>query len=138
MVLAASYSVARAQNQSSAYEAELDKAVSLSCDRQVFIKTLQNAYQQFVNNGTLTQAQCDAISVDVVDAILPRIIEMNKELWRDEFTLDELKQIVAWLSSPVGKKMLNMVSRTSEIQQSVMQDPVIVAEISRVVAKYIH
>lgn len=132
----AAIAVSHAQPGSSAYEAELDKVVALSADKQVFVETFENIFKNLVANGTLTEARCKAMSQEMAELAYPKICAITKDLWRLTFTIDELKQIAEWMSSPVGKKMQNTVTRIGEVQQQIFQDPEFMQQLMTIVKKY--
>lgn len=134
----AAFIAVNAQSGNDAYNAELDKAVALSCNKQILVETFEGSFRQFVNSGTISETQCKAMSSEITDLMYPKIFSIVKQMWDSEFTLDELRQIVAWLSSPVGKKMLYMSTKTGSAQQTLMQDPEIMNGINAIVRKYIN
>ena len=59
-----------------------------------------------------------------------------KKLYCENFTLDELKQIAAWVGSPTGQKMVNLTAKISSVTQEMMQSPEVQKEVMTIVSKY--
>lgn len=122
---------------SAAYQNLLDKTVRLSLEGTDMTSMFETTFKQFVTSGQITEAQCHDMSVEMVELMQPRLVEMCKELWRSSFTYDELKQVEAWLSSPVGKKLMAMGSKGAELSQKLMTDPAFMQQLTGIVGKYL-
>lgn len=127
---------ANAQSGNAAYEAELNKAVALSCDKQMLTELFDGTFRMYVDRGMLSASDCRLMSAEMTEMMYPILVSIVKELWADEFTLDELKQIVAWLSSPVGKKCLMMSTKTGSATQELIQNPEVMQEVTAIIGKY--
>ncbi|MDE7410286.1 MAG: DUF2059 domain-containing protein [Muribaculaceae bacterium] len=124
-----------AAQEDSKYEAALDEAVAMSCNKASFLKAIEGTYGDLFKNN-LTAEDCHAMSVELVDYMYPITVNMVKDLWRPIFSYDELKQITAWLSSPVGQKMLNAPTNSGELMKQLIMDPAYMQRIMEITRKY--
>lgn len=130
--------IAASAQKDAKYEAELEKAVVLSADKALLVEMFENSFNvSMVQQGLLTKENCHAMSEELADEMYPLLINMTKELWRQEFSYDDLKKIQAWLSSPTGHKLLFLGTKTSGITQELLQDPEFMQIITKVVTKYV-
>lgn len=136
-IILASFMTANAQIGDPAYDAELDKAISYSLSEQQFAEVYQQAFKQLVDNGTLTQAKCDAMSAELAKALYPDLVKIVKSLWANNFNLDELKQITAWLASPIGQKLTALTAASTEATQNALKQPAVIQKINTIVTRYI-
>lgn len=134
-VLASCFAVSAQNNE--AYDALLDETVALSCDKTLLTETIVGSFKSSLPEGMLSDAECQSIGEEVVDFMYPLIVNTTKDMWREQFNLDELKQVKAWLSSPTGQKMLNMSTKLGEIQQRLYQDPSTMQKITEIISKYV-
>ncbi|MDE7345841.1 MAG: DUF2059 domain-containing protein [Muribaculaceae bacterium] len=124
-----------AAQEDSKYEAALDEAVGMSCNKAAFLKAIEGTYSDLFKNN-LTDEDCHAMSVELVDFMYPITVNMVKDLWRPIFSYDELKQITEWLSSPVGQKMLNAPTNSGELLKQLIMDPEYMQGIVEITRKY--
>lgn len=134
-VLASCFAVS-AQNNA-AYDALLDETVALSCNKTLMTEAFVGTFKSSLPEGMLSDAKCQAIGEEAMDLMYPIILNTTKDMWREQFNLDELKQIKAWLSSPTGQKLLNMSSKMGEIQQRLFQDPATMQKMTEIISKYV-
>ena len=121
--------------EDSKYEAALDEAVTTSCDKTKFLDAIELTYKDLFQTR-LTAEDCHAMSVEMVDFLYPITIKMVKDMWRPIFSYDELKQITAWLSSPVGRKMMNAPTNSGAILRQLIMDPEYMERIGEITRKY--
>lgn len=127
---------ASAARPSAEYDALLDKAVTLSIENQDLNKVMESSLQQLVDQGMISQANLAPLSADIVNMILPRMKSVVKSAWADAFTENELREIVKWEESTVGKKMMGMSAQMMGRMQKEMQDPAIMQQMQTVMMKY--
>ena len=124
-----------AAQEDSNYEAALDEAVGMSCNKESFLKAIEGTYRDLFRNN-LTSEDCHEMSVELVDFLYPITVNMIKDLWRPIFSYDELKQITEWLSSPVGQKMLNAPTNSGELLKQLVLDPEYMQRIVEITRKH--
>lgn len=125
-----------AQTGTEAYEAELDKVYQMENPNAVMTEILSSNFKTLVEQGMLTQAKCDAMTQELADAIMPMVERLTKQLWRENFTYEELQQVGAWLSSTTGQKMLKLTTQSSAIMQQAVSSPEFQQKIMTIVSKY--
>lgn len=125
-----------AATDNAAYEAELNKAYNLQHPEQTMLSMMESSLAPLVENGMLTAEKCQAMSREMVEMLMPKVEEITKQAWRETFTYDELQQLVAWLSSATGQKLLSLSSRSSSEMQKLLQQPEFQQMMMQVVTKY--
>lgn len=125
-----------AGTQTPEYQAELNKVLELQNSRGTAVKTFEEAFSSLAKQGILAQDKVSAMSAELAAALYPRIESEVKKLYCENFTLDELKQIAAWVGSPTGQKMVNLTAKTASVTQEMMQSPEVQKEVMTIVSKY--
>ena len=127
--------------EDASYEAALDEAVALFCDKTVYLDGLENTYKttykDLFKNSVFSEENCHAMCVEIMDLMYPISVNMIKDKWSKTFSLEELNQIIAWWSSPVGQKMLHVPTNTGELFQLVLTDPTYQQRLTDIVGKYL-
>ncbi|MBR1688964.1 MAG: DUF2059 domain-containing protein [Prevotella sp.] len=127
----------RAQTISEEYKAEVMRAMNLQRTNEIFKETMRLQMMTLVNQGTLSYNSLDNIVDEVANVVVPALMERQAEIYNQYFTLDELRQLNAYLSSPIGQKMVQMTPVLSTEGAAVTQRPEIVQRIQAIVARYI-
>lgn len=125
-----------AASQTPEYQAELNKVINLQNSRENSVLAFDQAFSSLVKQGVLQQDKVSAMSEELATLLYPKIENEMKKLYSETFTLDELKQIAAWSESPVGKKMIDLLPKSTAISQELMQSPEVQKEIMGIVTKY--
>lgn len=129
--------VANAQEKSAEYEKLLDEVVTMQIKEMGMEKTFEDSFRPFVAQGVLPEASLPLLAKDMTEFITPITISMQKSLWREAFSLDDLKAIQQWMNTPVGKKMLEITSKATTAGTQLLQDPKYMEGIQKIVKKYI-
>lgn len=119
----------QAQAISDTYAAEVRKTLKLQHSTETFIETMRLQMQQFVDNGTMTAEGLSDYCKEISDLLIPAMESKMIELYHNNFTLAELKQMNEFLSSPVGQKSVKLspllasettkIVSSSEVQQQI-------------------
>lgn len=125
-----------AQSNSAEYNHVLDEVVSSQTQEEALENAFKEAFQPLVAQGLIKEASLDPMAKELSEALKPKMVSLTKELWSETFTLDELKQIQQWLSTPAGKKMLGLTAKSVQISNQLIQNPDNIAQIQAIISKY--
>lgn len=99
-----------AQNNS-----EFDKEINKIIKSQFNKKAMMDTYITYMKTIAASDSTLSSIDIDwspiaeeVVDSLTPKLFALQTELYRKNYTLNELKQMNTFLSSPVGQKMTKL------------------------------
>ena len=126
----------QAAKKDAAYEAELDRNLELQHFRQTVEKSMRIPLEQFVANGVMTKETLDAMSAEIVDVIYDPCVEALRESYRENFTLEELRQINAFYATPVGQKMIVVAPELMTKCMESVQTPEMQTKIQTIVIKH--
>ena len=126
-----------AARSGNAYQVEIDRLIQLQDLRGTFIKTFKTMLGQLVAQGKITSSQLNAIAEEVADVIYPKMKEATAQCLKQNLTVDDLRQINAFYSTPAGKKMVALTPTLTDVGAKAMQKPDVQAQIQRVVQKHL-
>lgn len=127
-----------AQSHTAEYQQLLDKAIELEHTPDLLYKMLVPAFEKnMVSQGLISSEANRQMSEELAAELAPVINNLIKELWSKNFTLEEIRQIVEWLSTTTGQKMLMMTPEMTAYTEQMMQDPANQALIQRIAMKYL-
>lgn len=124
-------------NQNTEYERLMNQALAAQGTESMLEKTLNDNFQSLVADGTLTKEKCAAMSKEIAKAFTPDVENAVKSIWRKNLSLDELRQVVKWCTSPIGQKLIKLQTIASSEMQSLMTSPAMQQRIMEIVKKYI-
>lgn len=138
MVLFLSMVAAHAQTQT-----ENDEFTKAIC-RAIELQSLTSNYEQLVtqqlqtlvDNGYVSAEQIPALAKELTDFAIPLVEKKLVSLYRKHFTLEEVKQINAYLSSSVGQKTLKLLPLFTEEGMKIMQTPEAQQKVGELVLRY--
>ena len=128
---------AGAAEKDAAYEAELTRFLELQNVRQTFEKSMRVPWENLVTQGLITKEKLDAMSAEIVEVIYDPCVEAIRESYRGHFTLEELRQINAFYSTPVGQKMIVLAPELMMKGMESVQTPEMQGKIQAIVIKYL-
>ena len=127
----------QAQTYEEAFRAEVEKTIELQHSMDVFIETLKMQFQKLTENGTLDTEKLQPLVEEIGQAMVPALTERMQEVYKENFTLDELKQINAYLATPVGQKGIKLSPMLSAEVVNVVQRPELQAKVTEIISKYL-
>lgn len=127
---------AGAAEKDAAYEAELTRFLELQNVRQTFEKAMRVPMENLVAQGLMTKEKLDAMSTEIVEVIYDPCVETIRESYRENFTLEELRQINAFYATPVGQKMIVLAPELMMKGMESVQTPEMQGKIQAIVIKY--
>lgn len=137
MLMLATVVAAHAQTVSEEFAAEVRKSLQLQHTTETLVETMRMQMQQLVDNGTMTAEKVTGLCTEISEIMLPVLEKRITELYSQNLTLDELKQMNAYLSSPVGQKGIKLAPMFAAEGAKVAQSPEIQGKIMTIMSKYI-
>ena len=136
VMLLASTLFAFAQTTNDELENELNKLFDLKANSETVLESFGDQLGPIVESGFLSAEEAANMQKELVDALMPAIMEGTKKLYREAFSLDELKQINAFLGSEIGKKMIRVDIESSANFAALLKDPANQKKWSDIFTKY--
>lgn len=137
MMLLVSMVTACAQTGNDKFTKEVNRAVELQNVTSNFSQMMTQQMQPLVNQGMISAQNLSALIKEVEAYAAPLLKKKMAELYRKNFTLDELKQINAYLSSPAGQKALKLMPEFAAEGMKIMQTPEAQKKIQELALKYL-
>ncbi|MBQ3634468.1 MAG: DUF2059 domain-containing protein [Bacteroidales bacterium] len=122
--------------QSSEFDKEIAKTFELMKYRETTIESLESSFQSFVAQGMMSQDKLKDFSKEFVDLMLPELKTGISQIYKETFTLDELKKLNEWLASPLGQKSVNLTPKAAEVGAKLGQSPEFQGKMQQLMMKY--
>lgn len=122
--------------QSSEFEKEVAKSIELMNTRQTMIETMMMQYSALANNGQLKSEKVRVISEECVDAMLPKLTEVLMSLYKEHYTIDELKELNKFYASEIGQKNIKLTPIFSMAGAQVATDPEMLEKLQSILVKH--
>lgn len=116
---------------------EVRELIELSNPTAAFTNGLTLQLQPFVKQGILTPESLAALIKDMESYALPLIVDRMAATYKEHFTLEEVKQIKAYLTSPAGQKAIKLQPQLMEESAKVIQTPEAQQKIQEIAARYL-
>lgn len=101
-------SFANAQTANDEITKEIERAIELSQATSTFSNSMNSMMQPLVAQGMISTDQLSGLITELEQLMVPALKEKISVLYRENFTLDELKQMNAYLASPLGQKAVKL------------------------------
>lgn len=137
MMLLVSMVTACAQTGNDEFTKEINRAIELQNVTSNFSQMMTQQLQTLVDQGMISAENLSALIKEVEEYAAPRLKKKMAELYKKNFTLDELKQINAYLSSPAGQKALKLMPEFSAEGMKIMQTPEAQKKLQEIALKYL-
>ena len=128
----------QAQTKDDEWKAEIDRNFTLSRTPENFVETMSSQLKPLVEQGAIKAEQLDPMVKETKDVLLPALKEITMSFYKEHFTLDELKQINAYLASPIGQKTSKLIPELTQKVQAVGQTPEAQEKIQNILLKYLN
>ncbi len=122
--------------QDAALTTEVNKCIELQNTRGMLVETLSMQYQTMVNNGQLAIDDVKRMSEEMADAIMVKLNDKLVQFYCDNYTLEEVKELNAFLASPVGKKNIQLTPKANMLGTQITQDPDVLTDLQEIIAKH--
>ena len=125
-----------AQTTDSEYEKEMNRMIQLQGQTDVYGETLRLQMNALVERGQLSEDKVDKMCKELSDYITPMLIAGQKELIQKNYTLEELKQLNAFLASPIGQKNLRLSASFAGEGTKIVSSPEVQEKMQAIIMKY--
>lgn len=98
----------KAQTVDNSFKAEVAKAFELQKTKETMTETMRLQMLPLVEQGKITSDNLNRFVVELVEFMLPFMLEKMVKLYEQYFTLDEIKQMNAYLATPAGQKWIKV------------------------------
>ena len=136
MMLLMSMAAAYAQEATDEFTKEIYRAIELQNVTSNFSQMMTQQMQPVVDQGMISAQDLAALIKEIEDYAAPLLKKKMAELYRKNFTLEELKQINAYLSSPAGQKALKLMPEFASEGMKIMQTPEAQQKVQELAMKY--
>lgn len=126
---------ASAQTKDAKYNEELDKLLEASMSRDYFQSTLETQFQSLVKNGMISQDKSTAICSELTAELYPLLLDEIRKLYSENYTYDELKELNKFISTPLGKKNIEVTHKMGTAMTEFVQTPEVMKKIQEIVMK---
>lgn len=137
MMMLMAISVAHAQVANDEFTKEINRTIELSNTAKNFRETMTQQMHTLVDQGHFQADNLDAMVKEIEAYALPLMEKKLIDIYREHFTLEEIKQINAYLSSPVGRKATSLVPKLAAEGMKVMQNPEAQQKIQEILLRYV-
>lgn len=110
----------KAQVVYDAYKAEVAKIIRLQRLDRMYSETIRAQMKIQVDQGKIPPEKLDLLTTDLTKFAMPLIVKKMLKLYRQYYTIEELKQINAFLASPVGQKNVRLTPLFAEEMTKLM------------------
>lgn len=126
-----------AQAQDYEFTREVNRNIALSHLTENFEEMVTTQMQQFVDEGILTQEKLAALVKEIEEFAMPLVKNKITELCKENFSLEEMKQMNAYLATPLGQKSQRLFPKFSQEGTKLMQTPEAQEKIKELCTKYL-
>ncbi len=120
----------------SAFDKEVERSLELQHQRDIFKQSMTQTMSVLYQQKNIDASKLNAAIDEITDACVPELTKTMKELYKQHFTLEELKQINDFLATPVGQKQLKLAPTFAVAGMQAMQNPDIQAKIVEIAKKH--
>ena len=94
-------------------------------------------YQKFGEMGLLKLDDVDAVVEECIKVVMPKYKEVMLKLYAENYTLNEVKEMNAYLATPVGQKGIKLAPKFGFAGMQAVQEPEIEKKIEDILKKHI-
>lgn len=105
--------------------------------RENLIEGTKAQYQTIANSGQVAFDDVNALSNEMVDVIWEKLNEKVIAFYCENYTLDEMKALNAFIETPVGQKNIKLAPQLNALSFQVQQDPTNAVFMQTIMAKHI-
>ena len=116
---------------------EIEKLLSQQDVRQTMVDAMSTQFQSLVKMGQITEAKAKTVAEECADVMLPKCLEIQKKLYKEHYTLAELKELNKFYASEVGQKTVKLAATFSNSALQVAADPEVVKKVQEIVMKHL-
>lgn len=123
MALLMAMSASQAQTANDELTKEINRTIELSNTTTTFTETLRLQFKPLVDQGLIPAEKISPLIKELEQLLVPVLKERMIQLYKENFTLDELKQMNEYLASPLGQKFVKLTPMLSAEGTKIAQSP---------------
>ena len=123
LVLLMSVTAVNAQTEDDELSKEINQAIEMSISTLNFSELMTTQMQPLVEQGVIKAEKLEPLVKDVEVWMIPLLKEKMADLYREHFTLEEMKQVNAYLASPIAQKFMKLTPKFSEAGMKIASTP---------------
>ena len=112
-----------AQTNTSEYEKEMERTILLQGQAEMFAETLKEQLNPLVEEGKMSSEQQEKVIKELSEYMVPLIVAKEKEMIKENYSLEELKELNAFLASPIGRKNVRLAATSANESAKVLSSP---------------
>ena len=137
LVLLMSVAAVNAQTENDELTKEINKAIEVSMGTLNFTQMMTTQLQPLVEKGVITAENLEPLVKDVEAWMIPQLKEKMAALYRQYFTLEEMKQVNAYLTSPLGQKFMKLTPEFSAAGEKIASTPEAKKKMEEIILRYL-
>ncbi len=135
LLIVATTGITKAQD--AALVAEVKKCIELQNMRGNLVESTKSQYEAVAKTGQVAFDDVNALSNEMVDVIWEKLNEKVIAFYCENYTLDEMKALNAFIETPVGQKNIKLAPQLNALSFQVQQDPTNAVFMQTIMAKHI-
>ena len=137
MMLLMSVASVYAQTENDEMSKEINQAIEASIGTLNFAQMMTTQLQPLVEQGVIKAEKLQPLIKDVEAWMVPLLKEKMAALYRQHFTLEEMKQVNAYISSPIGQKFMKLTPKFSAAGMEIVTTPEAQKKIQEILMRYL-
>jgi hypothetical protein len=137
LMLLMSVAAANAQTGNDELTKEINQAIEASVGTLNFSQMMTTQLQPLVERGVIKAEKLKPLVKDVEAWMVPLLKERMAALYRQHFTLEEMKQVNAYLTSPIGQKFMKLTPEFSAAGVKIASTPEAQKKMQEIVLRYL-
>ena len=123
--------------QDAAYKKEFNRTMELSHPEESMKQMITPQYQKLGEMGLLKLDDVNMVVDECIKVIMPKYKEVMLKLYVENYTLNEIKEMNAYLATPVGQKGIKLAPKFGIAGMQAVQEPEIAKKIEDILKKHI-
>lgn len=123
---------ANAQSGNSAYEKVVAEYMDVTNAKATMVSTMVQSYQQM----GLPISNLQGMVNELIETIWDKYITAETKILQQYYSLDDLKEIIAFYKTPVGKKFAANSPEVAQKSAQIMMTPEFMGPMQQIIMKY--
>lgn len=133
LALLLSVCVAQAQTSDDEMTKEIKKTIELQNATKTFSDNLKTQMQPLVSQGLLSEEKLSSVISELEKIIIPPLMERTVAIYKEHFTLEEMKEMNAFFASPIGQKAIMLTPVLAQESAKIAQQPEVQSKLQQLV-----
>lgn len=129
--------MATAQTADDEFNAEVRKNIELQHMGETLEETMKMQMKNAFSANNIPIDNIDAFIKEISVVMKPKLEVILRKVYLENFTLEDMKQMNAFMATPVGQKTIKLAPMLANAGAEVTKDPEVMKAIQDAVMKYI-